>query len=67
MMRPEIELLPIRPLESVTVARSEFMHREYDYASPIDGDDRLRHEYMAFVRAARLMLLDAAGGSGPSE
>lgn len=60
--RPEIELLPMRPIASVTVARSEFMNREYDYASPVDGDERLKHEYRQFVRTARLMQADAAAG-----
>lgn len=56
--RPEIELMEIRPLASVTVARSEFMYREYDFASPISGNERLRHEYRAFARTARLMFSD---------
>lgn len=62
--RPEIELLPMRPIASVTVARSEFMNREYDYASPVDGDERLKHEYRLFVRTARLMRTDAATAPG---
>lgn len=56
--RPEIELLTIRPLETVTVARSEFMNREYGFASPVSGNQRLRHEYRQFARTARLMLSD---------
>lgn len=55
---PEIELMEIRPLASVTLARSEFMYEQYGFASPISGNERLRHEYRQFARTARLMLSD---------
>lgn len=59
--RPEIELMEIRPLASVTVARTEFMNREYGFASPISGNERLRHEYRAFARTARLVHVAVVG------
>lgn len=56
--RPEIELLPMRAIASVTVAKSEYMNREHGFASPVDGDDRIRHEYRHFVRAGRMPGVD---------
>lgn len=63
--RPEIELLPMRPIASVTVAKSEYMNREHGFASPVDGDDRLRHEYRTFVRAGIIAEHWAAQGGKP--
>lgn len=56
--RPEIELLPMRPIASVTVAKSEYVNREHGIASPVSGNDRLRHEYRHFVRAGRVHDVD---------
>lgn len=60
--RPEVELLPMRPIASVTVSQAEYMFETHDFSSPVDGDARRRHEAQQFIRTARLMLHDAAAG-----